>query len=302
MTTTPRLSGPPGGSAAPELVESGFALENADAPFLHDGLNLADIAHVLDLRRRKLIPETAARDLLTPPARGLRHRCCRIPLRPGVRGAVQLAGTVLRRAARRRRRLAPRRTTPAGGRPDRVAVVRPTATARVGRRGRLVRTPRDRAGRSPCRYVDARPDLPSTGATVDVRPLHDVVRLPGDPRRPPAARRRRLGQPEPWRRRLRQRNPAAGRPHGHSGCTGLRRRHRAHAGRDVADRRPDPRPGDGGQPAVDAEQARGGPGDLVEHRVRLRGPRRRIYALQHLDAAEAQPLRAVDRARAPPEW
>jgi argininosuccinate lyase len=63
VTTTPRLSGPPRGSAAPELVESGFALENADAPFLHDGLNLADIAHVLDLRRRNLIPETAARDL-----------------------------------------------------------------------------------------------------------------------------------------------------------------------------------------------------------------------------------------------
>ena len=29
---------------------------------------------------------------------------------------------------------------------------------------------------------------------------------------------------------------------------------------------------------LDAEQARGGPGDLVEHRVRLRGPRRRIHA------------------------
>jgi len=64
VTTTPRLAGPPRGSAAPELVESGFALENADAPFLHDGLNLADIAHVLDLRRRNLIPESAARDLL----------------------------------------------------------------------------------------------------------------------------------------------------------------------------------------------------------------------------------------------
>ena len=64
MTTQPRLSGPPRGSAAPELVESGFALENADAPFLHDGLNLADIAHVLDLRRRDLVPTAAARDLL----------------------------------------------------------------------------------------------------------------------------------------------------------------------------------------------------------------------------------------------
>ncbi|MGZ4599784.1 argininosuccinate lyase [Oryzihumus sp.] len=63
MNARPRRSGPPVGSAAPELVESGFTLENADAPFLHDGLNLADIAHVLDLRRRGVIPEAAARDL-----------------------------------------------------------------------------------------------------------------------------------------------------------------------------------------------------------------------------------------------
>ena len=56
MTTRTRRSGPPQGSAARELVDSGFALENADAPFLHDGLNLADIAHVLDLLRRSIIP------------------------------------------------------------------------------------------------------------------------------------------------------------------------------------------------------------------------------------------------------
>jgi argininosuccinate lyase len=46
------------------LVDSGFALENADAPFLHAGLNIADIAHVLDLLRRGVIPRPAARDLL----------------------------------------------------------------------------------------------------------------------------------------------------------------------------------------------------------------------------------------------
>jgi argininosuccinate lyase len=45
-------------------VESGFALENEDAPFLHRGLNLADIAQVLDLRRRGLPPEGAVRALL----------------------------------------------------------------------------------------------------------------------------------------------------------------------------------------------------------------------------------------------
>ena len=59
-----RRSGPPIGSAAPELVDSGFAVENADAPFLHDGFNLADMAHVLDLLRRRIIPPDAARQLL----------------------------------------------------------------------------------------------------------------------------------------------------------------------------------------------------------------------------------------------
>jgi argininosuccinate lyase len=59
-----RQSGPPQGSAARELIDSGFALENADAPFLHEGLNLADLAHVLDLLRRGLIPGPAARDLI----------------------------------------------------------------------------------------------------------------------------------------------------------------------------------------------------------------------------------------------
>ena len=59
-----RRSGPPVGSAAPELIDSGFTLENNDAPFLHEGLNIADMAHVLDLRRRDIIPPHAARQLL----------------------------------------------------------------------------------------------------------------------------------------------------------------------------------------------------------------------------------------------
>ncbi len=62
--TPRRRGGPPEGSAARELVESGFALENADAPFLHAGLNLADIAHVLDLLRRGIVPPAAASDLM----------------------------------------------------------------------------------------------------------------------------------------------------------------------------------------------------------------------------------------------
>ncbi|MGH9120077.1 MAG: argininosuccinate lyase [Acidimicrobiales bacterium] len=54
-----------GPGPAEELVEGGFAIETADAPVLHDGLNLADLAHVLDLRSRRLLPETAAVDLLS---------------------------------------------------------------------------------------------------------------------------------------------------------------------------------------------------------------------------------------------
>ena len=64
MTSGQRL-GPPLDGPAPELIDSGFALENADAPLLHAGLNLADLAHVLDLRGRAVIPAAPARRLLT---------------------------------------------------------------------------------------------------------------------------------------------------------------------------------------------------------------------------------------------
>ncbi|HEV7727032.1 MAG TPA: lyase family protein, partial [Modestobacter sp.] len=57
--------GPPLEGPAPELVASGFHLENADAPLLHAGLNRADLAHVLDLRARGVVPEGPARRLLT---------------------------------------------------------------------------------------------------------------------------------------------------------------------------------------------------------------------------------------------
>jgi argininosuccinate lyase len=56
--------GPSAAAPAPELVEAGFALEVADAPLLHHGLNLADVAHVLDLRARTVLPEEPARRLL----------------------------------------------------------------------------------------------------------------------------------------------------------------------------------------------------------------------------------------------
>jgi argininosuccinate lyase len=59
-----RRVGGPQTSAAPELVASGFALENDDAPILHRGFNLADMAHVLDLARRRIIPDAAVHALL----------------------------------------------------------------------------------------------------------------------------------------------------------------------------------------------------------------------------------------------
>lgn len=57
--------GPPVGGPAQELIDSGFSLENADAPLLHDGLNLADLAHVIDLHGRNVIPPEATSALLS---------------------------------------------------------------------------------------------------------------------------------------------------------------------------------------------------------------------------------------------
>jgi argininosuccinate lyase len=64
-TDLPRRAGPSEEEPAAELIETGFAWEIADAPLLHHGLNVADLGHVVDLRRRGLIRPEAARDLLT---------------------------------------------------------------------------------------------------------------------------------------------------------------------------------------------------------------------------------------------
>lgn len=69
-----RENGPPRGLPAQELIDSGFAIENADAAFLHHGLNLADLAHVLDLARRGLVPAAARRELL-----GVLLEVCDVP-------------------------------------------------------------------------------------------------------------------------------------------------------------------------------------------------------------------------------
>ncbi len=60
-----------GGSAritsgpAPELVEAGYALEVADAPLLHRGLGLADLAHVVALAEAGVAPAADAAVLLS---------------------------------------------------------------------------------------------------------------------------------------------------------------------------------------------------------------------------------------------
>ena len=65
MTASSRpAAGPPSGPPAPELIAAGFELENADAPVLHHGMNLADLAHLLDLAGAGIIPPDAARRLL----------------------------------------------------------------------------------------------------------------------------------------------------------------------------------------------------------------------------------------------
>src|SRR5262249_18126111 len=57
-------AGPPSGPPSAELIAAGFALENADAPVLHHGIHLADLAHLLDLGSAGVIPPTAARRML----------------------------------------------------------------------------------------------------------------------------------------------------------------------------------------------------------------------------------------------
>jgi argininosuccinate lyase len=59
-----RSQGFPTQGPAPELVAAGFAYETEGAATLHDGLNLADLAHVLDLLDRGLVPREAAVALL----------------------------------------------------------------------------------------------------------------------------------------------------------------------------------------------------------------------------------------------
>jgi argininosuccinate lyase len=57
--------GPPQAGPAEELIEAGFALEVGDAPYLHRGLNLADMAHVLMLAEAGIVPPEPTKRLLS---------------------------------------------------------------------------------------------------------------------------------------------------------------------------------------------------------------------------------------------
>ncbi len=56
--------GSPIPAPAPELIDAGFDYESRGSATLHDGLNQADLAHVLDLLDRGIIPRPAAVALL----------------------------------------------------------------------------------------------------------------------------------------------------------------------------------------------------------------------------------------------
>ena len=251
MTASGHRLGPPLEGPAPELVESGFALENADAPLLHAGLNLADLAHVLDLRPRGRHPARrrpggcwacCSRPSTTPAEE--------FPYDPGLRRAVQQPGAVLRLRASA--------TTPAGCTPAGRAARRSgsrcgctcaasSSTSSTAPR-RSPTTIADR-GRGAQPHLDARPDLPAARAALDLRPLPALVRLSAC-----CATRERLLDALGWTntspggagcvngsRLLDDRGPVA--PDAR-----LRRRHRAHPRRDVADRRPGRRARRRGQP------------------------------------------------------
>src|SRR6185436_18122908 len=53
-----------GAGPGEELIAAGYAWETADAPVLHDALNLADLAHAVELVDRGIVPAGAGRALL----------------------------------------------------------------------------------------------------------------------------------------------------------------------------------------------------------------------------------------------
>ncbi|MGH3947576.1 MAG: lyase family protein, partial [Pseudonocardiaceae bacterium] len=71
-----------GSGPAPELVEAGYTLELADAPLLHHGLGLADLAHVLALHEAGVIPAEQTAVLLPALLEVLDTRAEKFPYDP----------------------------------------------------------------------------------------------------------------------------------------------------------------------------------------------------------------------------
>ena len=170
LMASTRRSGPPQGSAARELIDSGFALENADAPFLHQGLNLADIAHVLDLLRRGSSGRRRPHRLLLEVEQMDAED---FPYDPEFEEPTRASASSWSGSARSRdgaRRAARREAA-------RIAL-------RIYVRDQLLElrlksSPWRDGARPPARrHLDARPDLPAASPAVDVRSLRVVVRLP----------------------------------------------------------------------------------------------------------------------------
>src|SRR5262249_25963791 len=130
----PPSAGPPSGPPSAELIAAGFALENADAPVLHHGINLADLAHLLDLRSARCGPPPPPPPLLPPrcPASTRRPSSRRVDgrgraarVRPPTGCCEQDPVEAVPRRGRRFRWRAARRAPPGGGEPDRLPAPAP---------------------------------------------------------------------------------------------------------------------------------------------------------------------------------
>ena len=192
---------------APELVAAGYELELADAPLLARGLGLADLAHVRRARRRSR-PRTR-------PRCGARcSSCCETPpdVDPRYGDLVNARERLLEQRAGARGGLAERGPPAPRGRPHRVPDRPARPAARPRRRARPLRGGARRRRRARARHADAGLHVPAGRAADDRGPLAALVRLSGAARPGAARDRPRLGQPQPGRRRRRQRLALRGRP------------------------------------------------------------------------------------------
>ena len=175
---------------APELVEAGYALEIADAPLLHRGLTLADLAHLAELVECGALTRDEAAPVGAVLLKLLDCTGRRVPLRRGLRRRLQQPGTRTGAGTRPGRRAPAPRPDPPGGGPHRVPAraARPAAQP-AHRRGRV--RPRGRGpGDLPGQHPMGGHHLPPASAAIHVRALPG--RLRGAGRAAPGPDRGRL--------------------------------------------------------------------------------------------------------------